>query len=402
MTTLNYLVNSSTGLGHCSRLIAILEALATLGDNFQVRVFRHPAAAWYLDALASTMPHVQTYPLSYRSNYDDNAFNPEAVYAQERAEQFFDDNAAIERQLLDADLYLTDWLGQVVFIRERRRGDASQPFIAGIYHSDVWPQDHDSIGVRNWKRSSAHIVESALDLFFHVAPSIPSQPYPWTVPSLPVPIVARQVNERYPLSQYLARGIPYGVVNMGYAEISASYQGKSYVDHVIRHMPFDTVIVLSGEAQAREENREGKRVIWLEKRINGHEVVAASSLVVTKPGMSIISECIAGSVPIAILPPDRSERVLKVELLQEILGAAPPIIGGFDDAALEEGMASAQQRAPAVQQTFASVPTVGAQVIAMCLIELTRSKLKLNPRSFQAMLDLSIRHYERSSSLLPS
>jgi hypothetical protein len=104
-------------------------------------------------------------------------------------------------------------------------------------------------------------------------------------------------------------------------------------------------------------------VVYIRPRHDGHNLIAASAGVISKPGMGIVCEAIASRKPLLLVDYPTAEARTKFEMMRDILG-------GDLSFRLDIGAETQPQIARWLDQSndisdrFASIPCMGARIVA--------------------------------------
>lgn len=108
--------------------------------------------------------------------------------------------------------------------------------------------------------------------------------------------------------------------------------------------------------------RFANHIIQADLFANGKDLVNACDLVISKPGMGILTDCISLRKPLLFFPPDDMERLQKVEMLQQLMGEDALVIG--DERDLAAKVRWAMRMKERYRERFSRVPVNGAEVTA--------------------------------------
>nr|WP_290443437.1 glycosyltransferase [Sporolactobacillus kofuensis] len=123
---------------------------------------------------------------------------------------------------------------------------------------------------------------------------------------------------------------------------------------------------------------------------NGRNLINAADLVISKPGMGILMDCISTGTPLLALPADTKEREVKNMMLRELVGddlclARNSLKPKELAAQIEALMAQKEQ----IKKVCGKIPQDGADVIAKSMKLLSGHNLKELPEIYQDILKMT-------------
>lgn len=321
-------------MGHLGRCISIVNPLSNKVDGLQVHAFE------------------ETHPYLHK-NLRENCLL--RTY-----------RTGVAKDAQKARLIIHDWRPEVAYFRMKKKVKARTKLIS-LYHSDFFPSKQDDKEMKKFKR---HIrsVANQTDLFIHMN-LLPPRRHPGRIRCIyiPVPLITREVSKT-PAQVKQLLGLredePFILVQMGsglgkhrYKDIKGWYK---QVDRLANRYRFVVAGMLAEEGfPFREE------VIRAPLFPNGKDLVHAADLVIAKPGMGILGDCISTQTPLLFLPGDNPERKQKVEMLRRILKNNLGIVKKPED--LSEKMDRALKQKDWFRKQFKSIPVDGAEVVANIL-----------------------------------
>ncbi|GAB7387577.1 hypothetical protein BSNK01_14140 [Bacillaceae bacterium] len=267
-----------------------------------------------------------------------------------------------------------DWRPEIV--RYRKKGLLSpKTVLASLYHSDFHKYRDDA---KEMKRFKEHIVSvaSQTDVFFHMNVLPPRKRPQIDTLYLPVPIITRETTqgkEKVKAKLGLLPGEKFILVHMGGGLGKHRYRQIAKWYDAVNRLKTDYRIVIAGQFHEDEfAFREG--VVRAPLFPNGKDLVNAADLVITKPGMGILSDCISLRKPLLMLPADNMEREQKVRMLREIIGSDLPLVTRTKE--LNGKIKEALQEERFFAERFSRIPTNGAKIVAKMLKKLERCPRK--------------------------
>jgi UDP-N-acetylglucosamine:LPS N-acetylglucosamine transferase len=123
---------------------------------------------------------------------------------------------------------------------------------------------------------------------------------------------------------------------------------------------------------------------------NGRNLVNAADLVISKPGMGILMDCISTGTPFLALPADTKEREVKNMMLHELVGddiclASNSMTPKDLDRRIEDLLAQKEH----FKTVFGKIPQNGADVIAKSMKLLSGRTLKELPEIYDEILKIT-------------
>ena len=80
----------------------------------------------------------------------------------------------------------------------------------------------------------------------------------------------------------------------------------------IDHLKIDYKIVIAGQLFSGQRYKfENPEIVLAPLFSNGRDLINAADLVISKPGMGVLTDCIASNKPLLALPSDTKERMVK-------------------------------------------------------------------------------------------
>lgn len=241
-----------------------------------------------------------------------------------------------------------------------------------LYHGDINITGHDSARIAAFK-NLVRKTASHHDIFFHI--NLKQPQYSPRIPCtyIPIPIVARQVRkDKAAVNRLLGLkpDDPFILIHAGaavseniYAQLNAFYQAVNELQ-----TPYP-IVISSGLENNPFPFRPG--IIKAPLFYNGIDLVNASELVVSKPGMGILQDCIVTKKPLLFLPGDFAERDLKIRLLDDLLSGRLPVVEKINAHHLKGCIESCISMGSLYREGYSQVPVNGADVLARAVHLLT-------------------------------
>lgn len=357
---IKYIVGKN--LGHLSRCVGIIEKLKH-SDKKKVKVYAYKHSHRWLDPNLSGVKIERIDQFSYKKN---------------------------SKNFLKADVIVHDWRGQVKYIKERRRKEKC--IIAGIYHSDMDKYEDETRLTKKFKKQIKDISQKTTDIFFHINLQQPDEIPKLSTLYVPIPLITREVNMK-PSKVKKKLGIkkeePFILVQMGGGVGRYRYKfiEKWYKKINNLHIPYRIVIANQFE-DTKIDFRKG--IIRAPLFKNGVDLVNAASLVISKPGMGILTDCISTSTPLLSLPADTKERKVKNMMLDDLLDSDICLANKkFSPKDLARRIEDIMYYEEYIQRTFRRIPQNGAEVMAKSLKILNNGSRKNLPNLHKKILKLT-------------
>jgi UDP-N-acetylglucosamine transferase subunit ALG13 len=279
--------------------------------------------------------------------------------------------------LLQANLIMHDWRDEVRCLKSARIGNG--PIIGGIYHSDLSTSSAETGWTKKFKEQIKEVAQSSTDIFFHINLNQPKD-----IPSLstlyvPIPLIAREITmqpKEVKKCLEIPANEPFILINMGGGVGRYRYRYINEWYEKINRMKTPYRIVVASQLGKMDFSfRNG--IVQAPLFNNGRNLVHAADLVISKPGMGILMDCITTGTPLLALPADTKEREVKNMMLRDITG---------DDLCLATNRQSHEDVARVVEEilkrtrhyrsVFEKVPQNGGDVIAQSMRLLSGVGLK--------------------------
>lgn len=357
---IKYIVGKN--LGHLSRCVGNIEKLNN-SEKKKVKVYAYKHSHRWLHANLSGVKIELIDRLSYKKK---------------------------SKNFLKADVIVHDWRGQVKYIKERRRKEKC--IIAGIYHSDMDKYEDETRLTKKFKNQIKDVSQKTTDIFFHINLQQPDEIPKLSTLYVPIPLITREVDMK-PSKVKKKLGIkenePFILVQMGGGVGRYRYKfiEEWYKKINTFHTPYRIVIA----------NQFGGTKIKFRKGIiraplfkNGVDLVNAASLVISKPGMGILTDCISTSTPLLSLPADTKERKVKNMMLDNLIDSDICLASKkFSSKDLARRIEEIMYYEDYIQKVFMRIPQNGAEVMAESLKILSKGSRKKLPDLHKKILKLT-------------
>lgn len=293
-------------------------------------------------------------------------------------------------RFLKSDLIVHDWREEVKKIKEARTGTG--PIIAGIYHSDISFSDKDTMLTKKFKRQIRYISQRTTDIFFHINLKSPRGIPKLDTYYVPIPLIVRKPTMK-PSRVKSLLGIPeneqFILVQMGggIGKYRYAYMREWYEKVNKLQLPYRIVIAnqLNG---VDYQFRHG--IIRAPLFSNGSDLVNAASLVISKPGMGILTDCISTGTPLLALPADSKEREVKNMMLRDLTGSSLCLASNqLSPEDLAHRVENVLSNASRIERAFQKIPRNGAEIVAKSLKLLSGRSLKDLPDIYSEILKLT-------------
>lgn len=289
--------------------------------------------------------------------------------------------------LLNANLVIHDWRDEVRKLKKERTGDG--PIIGGIYHSDLSISGEDTEWTKKFKKQIRTVSQNSTDIFFHINLNQPKEIPQLSTLYVPIPIIARSITMTpEQVKQVLGIPIdePFVLVQMGggVGKYRYLYMNEWFEKINQLRTPYRLVVANQLEGVDFIFNPSIVQAPLFE---NGRNLIHAADLVISKPGMGILMDCISTGTPLLAVPADTKEREVKNMMLREIVG---------DDICLASDKLTSEALALRIdemlkqskyfQSIFEKVPRNGADIVADSMKLLSGRSLKELPEVYEEIL----------------
>jgi hypothetical protein len=292
--------------------------------------------------------------------------------------------------LLNANLVIHDWRDEVRKLKKERTGKG--PIIGGIYHSDLTASSKDTDWTRKFKKQIKGVSQESTDIFFHINLTQPKETLRLSTLYVPIPIIARDITMK-PEQVKKVLGIPvdepFILVQMGggVGKYRYLYMDEWYEKVNRLRTPYRIVVANQLEGVNFTFHHPIVQAPLFE---NGRNLINAADLVISKPGMGILMDCISTGTPLLALPADTKEREVKNIMLREVVG---------DNICLASNRLSSKDLSTRIEEildqtehfksVFDKIPQNGADLIANSMKLLSGRTLKELPEVYQEILKLT-------------
>ncbi|RKD24581.1 hypothetical protein BEP19_09395 [Ammoniphilus oxalaticus] len=292
------------------------------------------------------------------------------------------------KRLLRSRLIVHDWrkeMKPLKSIPKKRR-----PIICGIYHSDLKIRKSDSKRAIKFKKEVIRDANQTTDVFFHMTLGQPSYiPKMKGTRYVPIPLIVRPISQS---AQKVKRKLGlkpnerFILVQMGGGKGKYRYQHINQWYKRIDRLKTKHRIVIAGQLnRGKGYSFKNKRIIKAPLFPNGRDLINAAHIVISKPGMGVLTDCIASKTPLLMLPADSRERVVKNDMLRRLIGSNMCILrNGMSTRQLQKRINKVDKNRKRYTRAYSKVRVNGAQVIGKALLQLYKKKpthvKKLYPR----------------------
>lgn len=292
--------------------------------------------------------------------------------------------------LLNANLVMHDWRDEVLKLKKERTGKG--PIIGGIYHSDMSVSSEDTDWTRKFKRQIRNISQKSTDIFFHINLTQPTEIPQLSTLYVPIPIIARDITlTPEQVKQILGIPIdePFILVQMGGGVGKYRYLYMDEWYEKINKLKTPYRIVVANQLRGVDFTFNS-HIVQAPLFDNGRNLINAADLVISKPGMGILMDCISTGTPLLALPADTKEREVKNMMLHELVGDDICLAGNSMtpkdlDIRIEEVLAQKEH----FKTVFGKIPQNGADLIAESMKLLSGRTLEELPEVYQEILKIT-------------
>jgi len=358
---ISYIVGRN--FGHLNRAVATIEKFYEI-NNEKIRIYTFPHSfSW----IKKNIPNVE---LDYFKKYKE----------YER----------LHKEMSDSSLILHDWRPEVAKLKTA--GDEYKGIIGGIYHSELMISEDDDSKTRHFKELVRETANHTTDIFFHINLYQPTVLPKLSTLYVPIPLVTREITmNKNEVKEILglSHDEPFVLIQMGGGVGPSKYKFIAEWYEKINHLRLPMRIVVAHQFEGLDfPFRED--IIQAPLFYNGINLVNAAELVISKPGMGILSDAITTKTPLLLLPPDDEERKAKHDLLRKIvkseIGTIEP---SFSPKDLQNRIEEILDEKTKIEETFGKVPHHGADIIAQAIQVLCGKPLKELPLLYDEVLKLT-------------
>ncbi|WHH58349.1 hypothetical protein [Petroclostridium sp. X23] len=237
-----------------------------------------------------------------------------------------------------------------------------------LYHGDINIANSDDYKTASFKRLVSSTA-SRHNVFFHINLEHPQDKPNMKCAYIPIPIISRKVTmDKMTVNKVLGLSPDdqFILIHAGSAVMENVYKDLHDFYRAVNHLKLDYRIVISSSL---ENNRFPFHpdIIRAPLFNNGINLINASKLVVSKPGMGILQDCIAAKKPLLFLPGDFPERNLKIKLLNDLLSGNLPLIENISTQVLKECIDQCFSISHLYQSAYDKIPTNGGEILAKAI-----------------------------------
>lgn len=282
-----------------------------------------------------------------------------------------------KKKFLRSGLIIHDWrkeMNAIKAISPKRR-----PIICGVYHSDLKIRSSDSPEAIKFKREVLQIANATTDVFFHMNLKQPDFIPKLNCKYVPIPLIVRKV-EQSPQKVRKKLGLKknerFILLQMGGGKGKYQYKHVNKWYKLIDKLKIDYRIVIAGQLSSKRRYRfKNPRIVHAPLFANGRDLINAADIVISKPGMGILTDCIASKKPLLLLPADSKERTVKNQMLRDLIGSDLCLIDDEMDAGdLKRRIEEVEKNSSLFTRGYSKVPTNGAEIIGRSLLKLYKKK----------------------------
>lgn len=287
-------------------------------------------------------------------------------------------NLVYYKRLFRSNLIIHDWREELKAIKTAK--SRQRPIICGIYHSDLKIRKNDQPRAVRFKKEVLEKAEKSTDIFFHMTLKQPDY-----IPKLkhtryvPIPLIVRQVDQS-PEKVKARLGLDphdrFILIQMGGGKGQLRYR---YIQHwykLIDQLKIDYKIVIASQIDPHNVfTFKNPRIIRAPLFSNGRDLIHAADLVISKPGMGVLIDCIASQKPLIAFPADTKERQVKNNMLRDLIRSDLCLLkDGISAQELERKIQIVEHNRDLYKQAFTGIPTNGAEVVGKAFMLLNKKK----------------------------
>lgn len=293
-------------------------------------------------------------------------------------------------KLLKSNLIIHDWREEVQKLKEFRRGNG--PIIGGIYHSDISDSKADTDWTLKFKNQLLYISQKSTDIFFHINLAQPKVIPKLSTRYVPIPLIARNLTMQPDQVKKLLgipRNEPFILIQMGGGVGKYRYKYMKEWYEKVNQLRVPCRIVVANQLEGvnfKFKNHITQAPLFK----NGRDLVNAASVVISKPGMGILMDCISTGTPLLALPADTKEREVKNMMLEDLVGSdICRASNRFSPRDLAKRVDEILHHRSDFVTAFREVPQTGADIIAKSMKLLSGKTLKELPDLHEKILTLT-------------
>lgn len=346
----------NAGFGHSVRFIAMMENLRKY--NIQ------PAACLVSDNMRKFIQsNVSSYNCSVYNLYDYFTLANKLKNHTKTIMHSRDKNSL--KRLQNTKIIINDFITHLPKIRHLF---PEYVITSCLYHGDIHLVENEDQKIKEFKELVCHTAAQH-DIFFHIQLEQPQYKPSLSCAYIPIPIVCRSITaDKTAVKQMLGLSPdePFILIHAGSAVMENLYRDLHAFYTAVNNLKIEYRIVISSGIENNKFTFHSG-IIRAPLFNNGMDLINASELVISKPGMGILQDCIACKTPLFFLPGDFPERDLKVQLLDRLLIGQMPYIKEIHADNLKHCINQCISLKSYYEQRFATVPTNGADILAKAL-----------------------------------
>ncbi len=338
------------GLGHTVRSLAIREELR-----------KHSNVKFNFVAPGSNFEYIKQ---NIKSDNNCAIYNFRQVEDLARRKENIENGQNILSAMKDTDLLLNDFYSLIDTTMDLFR----KSLRVSLIHGSVIEYERDSSDVKKFKRFILNALKD-YQIFFHINLKAPHSKPKIKCQYIPIPIIGRQAGLEAikvkkilgldPDEEFVLFHVGAGTDKTMYRYIDAFYKEINKLNIGYRIVVADNL--------AGKQFEFNSKIVKAPFFVNGMDLVSASKMVVTKPGMGIIQDCIVADKPILFVPSDDAERDLKIELLDEILDNKLPRIKWMKEEYIKGAIEECLSIEDLYREKYRKIPKNGADIMAKSL-----------------------------------
>lgn len=347
--------------GHLNRCVATISKFREINDE-PIKIYAFPHS---FDWLQKNLPYAELKQIKWDTLQKD----------QER--------------IFHSKLIVHDWRKDVTKLKENRNQDC---IITGIYHSDLIVSNQDSPYIKNFKAITREVANQSTDIFFHMNLKEPNEIPDLSTYYVPIPLICRDITlEPKEVKKILdiPEEEPFILVHMGGGVGPKRYKYIEEWFMKINHMKTSYRLVIANQFE-NVPFPFHSNIIQAPLFYNGINLVNAADLVISKPGMGILMDCISTRTPLLALPADTDEREVKNVMLKELIGSDICLAyENFSSIDLTNRIEEMMKYSQNMIQSFQNVPTNGAEIAANAFSLLSGKYCQDLPELYREILELT-------------
>lgn len=297
------------------------------------------------------------------------------------------------RRLLSSNLIIHDWREELKAIKMAKF--SKRPIICGIYHSDLKIRKSDQPRARVFKEEVLIKADKSTDIFFHMTLKQPDYtPKLQHTRYVPIPLIVRPVDqspEKVKAKLGLDPHDRFILIQMGGGKGQLRYRYMQKWYKIIDQLKLDYKLVIASQIDRKNNYAfRNSRIVQAPLFSNGRNLIHAAEMVISKPGMGVLTDCIASKKPLIAFPADTKERQVKNNMLRDLIGSDLCLLEDEMSAQeVEKKIKKVEKNRYVFEQAYSEIPTNGAEIVGKALTMLHKKKTSDLKKLYPKLLKLT-------------